>query len=175
MRSRARLPRTVSPVLRKLTETFGESTNLAVLEGFEAVYISRAAAPRLMSTGLEPGTRLPAHTVAAGRVMLSFFPDAALDRWLAGANLKAYTAQTATDKNVIKRDIIKMRAQGYGLSESQFEMGLRGIAVPLIDGSGIPVGALGVSMSSASLPAGVAIKRFVPLMQEAAQQLRDQL
>ena len=171
----ARLPRTVSPILQKLTETFGESTNLAVLEGFEAVYICRATAPKLMSTGLEPGTRLPAHTVAAGRVMLSFLPDAALDRWLAGANLKAYTAHTATDKNIIKRDIIKMRVQGYGLSENQFEMGLRGIAVPLIDGSGMPVGALGVSMSSASLPAGAAIKRFVPQMQEAAQQLRVQL
>ncbi len=171
----ARLPRTVAPVLQKLTEALGESTNLAVLEGFEAVYISRATAPRLMSTGLEPGTRLPAHTVAAGRVMLSFLADAALDRWLAGADLKAYTPQTVTDKNIIKRDIIKMRAQGYGLSESQFEMGLRGIAVPLIDGSGIPVGALGVSMSSAALPAGVAIKRFVPQMKEAAEQLRDQL
>ena len=171
----ARLPRTVSPVLRKLTDALGESTNLSVLEGFEAVYISRASAPKLMSTGLEPGTRLPAHTVAAGRVLLSFLEDAALDRWLAAANLRAYTPQTTVDKSVIKRDIVKMRAQGYGLSENQFEMGLRGIAVPLIDGSGVPVGALGVSMSSASLPASVAVKRFVPQMQEAAEQLRDQL
>ena len=52
---------------------------------------------------------------------------------------------------------------------------LRGIAVPLIDGSGLTVGAIGVSMSSAALPASVAVKRFVPAMQDAAEQLRDQL
>lgn len=171
----ARLPRTVGPVLQRLTDALGESTNLSVLEGFEAVYISRANAPKLLSTGLEPGTRLPAHTVAAGRVMLSFLPDATLDRWLAGVNLRSYTPQTTTDKTVIKRDIIKMRTQGYGISENQFEMGLRGIAVPLVDSAGITVGALGVSMSSASLSATVAVKRFVPTMQEAAEQLRDQL
>lgn len=171
----ARLPRTVSPVLQKLTAAFGESTNLSVLEGFEAVYISRATAPKLMSTGLEPGTRLPAQTVAAGRLLLSYLSDAALDRWLAGAELKAYTAQTTVDRTLLKKDIVKIRKQGYGLSESQFELGLRGIAVPLIDGSGLPVGALSVSMSSASLPAGVAVKRFVPAMREAAEQLRDQL
>jgi len=171
----ARLPRTVIPVLQKLTAAFGESTNLAVLEGYEAVYISRANAPKLLSTGLEPGTRLPAHTVAAGRLLLSFLSDSSLDHWLAGANLKAYTPQTTVDRSLIKKDIIKMRKQGYGLSESQFELGLRGIAVPLIDGSGLPVGAIGVSMSSATLPASVAVKRFVPAMQEAAEQLRDQL
>ena len=171
----ARLPRTVTPVLQKLTATFGESTNLSVLEGYEAVYISRVNAPKLLSTGLEPGTRLPAHTVAAGRLLLSFFSDAALDHWLDGVNLKAYTPQTTMDRSLIKKDIIKMRKQGYGMSESQFELGLRGIAVPLIDGSGLPVGAIGVSMSSATLPANVAIKRFVPAMQDAAEQLRDQL
>ncbi len=171
----ARLPRTVTPALQKLTAALGESTNLSVLEGHEAVYISRANAPKLLSTGLEPGTRLPAHTVAAGRLLLSFLSDLALDRWLEGANLKAYTPQTTVDPTVIKKDIIKMRKLGYGLSESQFELGLRGIAVPLIDGSGLPVGAIGVSMSSGTLPASVAVKRFVPAMQEAAAQLRDQL
>ncbi len=171
----ARLPRTVTPVLQKLTAALGESTNLSVLEGHEAVYISRANAPKLLSTGLEPGTRLPAHTVAAGRLLLSFLSDAALDRWLDAANMIAYTPQTTVERSLIKKDIIKMRKLGYGLSESQFELGLRGIAVPLIDGSGLPVGAIGVSMSSATLPAGVAVKRFVPAMQDAAEQLRDQL
>ena len=168
----ARLPRTVAPVLQKLTAALGESTNLAVLEGYETVYVSRANAAKLLSTGLEPGTRLPAQTVAAGRLLLSFLSDAALDRWLDGVNLTAYTAQTTLDRAVIKKDIIKIRKLGYGLSESQFELGLRGIAVPLLDGSGAPVGAIGVSMSSATLSASVAVKRFVPAMQEAADELR---
>jgi len=80
--SSARLPRTVLPFLQKLTETLGESTSLVALEDEDAVYITRASAAKLLSTTIEPGTRLPAHTTAAGRLLLSLKPDAELDRWV---------------------------------------------------------------------------------------------
>jgi IclR family transcriptional regulator, pca regulon regulatory protein len=171
----ARLPRTVLPALQALTGAFGESTNLCVLEGFEAVYISRVNAPRLLSTGIEPGTRLPAHTSAGGRLILSFLPEAALDQWLENATLKPYTPLTVTDKMVLKHEIIKMKKQGYGLVESQLEVGLRGLSVPLIDGQGNMVAALSVSMSIATSTQSSAIKRFLPAMREAAAQLRERL
>ena len=171
----SRLPRTVLPTLQKLTDTLGESTNMCVLEGFEAVYICRVNAAKLLSTGIEPGTRLPAHTLAGGRLILSFLPEPELDRWLSAARLVAYTPLTVIDKAQLKREILKMRKQGYGLTESQLEIGLRGVSVPLFDGSGRVVGALSVSMSTAAITPTAAIKRFVPAMREAAEQLREQL
>jgi IclR family transcriptional regulator, pca regulon regulatory protein len=171
----SRLPRTVLPVLQKLTEAIGESTNMCVLEGFEAVYICRVNAPKLLSTGIEPGTRLPAYTLAGGRLILSHLPELELDAWLRGVNLVRYTPLTVTDKAQLKRDIVKMRKQGYGLTESQLEVGLRGLSVPLLDGPGRIVGALSASMSTAAITASAAVKRFVPAMREAAEQLREQL
>ena len=171
----SRLPRTVLPTLQKLTETVGESTNVCVLEGFEAVYISRVNAAKLLSTGIEPGTRLPAHTLAGGRLILSFLPEPELDLWLKGVKLIAYTPLTVIDKTQLKREILKIRKQGYGLAESQLEVGLRGVSVPLLDGPGRVVGALSVSMSTAAVTPTAAIKRFVPAMREAAEQLREQL
>ena len=171
----SRLPRTVLPTLQKLTEAVGESTNVCVLEGFEAVYISRVNAAKLLSTGIEPGTRLPAHTLAGGRLILSFLPEPELDLWLKGVKLIAYTPLTVIDKSQLKREILKIRKQGYGLAESQLEVGLRGVSVPLLDGPGRVVGALSVSMSTAAVTPTAAIKRFVPAMREAAEQLREQL
>ena len=171
----SRLPRTVLPTLQKLTEAIGESTNMCVLEGFEAVYICRVNAAKLLSTGIEPGTRLPAHTLAGGRLILSFLPEQELDHWLASANLVAYTPLTLIDKSQLKREILKIRKQGYGLAESQLEMGLRGVSVPLLDGPGRVVGALSVSMSTAAITPSGAIKQFVPALRDAAEQLREQL
>ena len=173
--SSARLPRTVLPFLQKLTESLGESTSLAVLEDEDAVYVTRASAAKLLSTTIEPGTRLPAHTTAAGRILLSLMPDAELDNWLASATLKAYTPHTTTDKPGFKRELLKLRKSGYSATEGQYELGLRGIAVPLVDGSGMPVGALSVSMSIAAMSSAAAVRYFVPPLKAAAEQLRTQL
>ena len=148
---------------------------MCVLEGFKVVYIFRANAAKLLSTGIEPGTRLPAHTLAGGRLILSFLPEAELDIWLNEVKLIAYTPLTVIDKTQLKRDILKIRKQGYGLAESQLEIGLRGVSVPLLDGPGRVVGALSVSMSTAAVTPTAAIKLFVPAMRNAAEQLREQL
>ena len=173
--SSARLPRTVLPFLQKLTETLGESTSLAVLEDEDAVYITRASALKLLSTTIEPGTRLPAHTTAAGRILLSRMPDAALDRWLDAVTLKSYTPQTTTDKQTLRRELHKTRKQGYVVTEGQYELGLRGIAIPLVDGAGVTVGALSVSMSIAAMSPTAAVRYCVPSLRTAAEQLRTQL
>lgn len=173
--SSARLPGTVLPFLQKLTETLGESTSLVVLEGEDSVYVSRASAAKLLSTTIEPGTRLPAHTTAAGRLLLSLMPDAELDRWLESASLKSYTPLTVTDKPTLRRELIKLRKLGYAATEGQYELGLRGIAVPLVDGAGTAVGAISVSMSIAAMSAAAAVRHWVPPLRAAAEQLRTQL
>jgi IclR family transcriptional regulator, pca regulon regulatory protein len=171
----SRLPRTVLPALQKLTDAIGESTNLCALEGFEAVYLCRVNAAKLLFTGIEPGTRLPAHTLAGGRLLLGHLPEEAVDAWLKAVKLVAYTPLTVLDRNQLKRDILKTRKLGYGIAESQLEMGLRGISVPLRDGQGQVVAAISVSMSTAAITATAAVKRFVPPLQAAAERLREQL
>lgn len=171
----ARLPRTVLPALQRITESIGESTNLAVLEDRDAVYISRVSAPKLLSTLIEPGTRLPAHTSAAGRLLLSRLPEPTLDDWLERTPLQAYTDHTITDKGELKRELIKVRAQGYCLVEGQYELGLRGIAVPLVDGAGHTVGALSASMSVAAMSPSASMRRCLPPLQAAAEDLRAKL
>ncbi|TAG01940.1 MAG: winged helix-turn-helix transcriptional regulator [Burkholderiales bacterium] len=171
----SRLPQTVLPVLQKLTNTLGESTNLSVIEGNEAVYLCRAAAPKLVSTTLEPGTRIPIYAATAGRVLLSFLSDAALDATLAKLKIKAHCPSTETNLRVLKKAIVTIRRQGYGVTENQFEMGLRGVSVPLVDESGRAVAAISVSMSTAAMSAAQAVKLCIPALREAAASLRSQL
>lgn len=167
----ARLPRAIVPFLQRLTLQIHESTNYSVLDGDEVVYISRVNASRALSTGFDPGTRLPAHTSTAGRVLLSALADEALHAYLERVTLLAYTHLTVTDKGQLLRELLQIREQGFAVTESQYETGLRGISVPIKSRHGQLVGALSVSMLISSSSTAEACAKCVPALLATANTL----
>jgi len=164
----ARLPRAIVPFLQRLTTQLQESTNYSVLEGDDVVYVSRVNAPRVLTAGFDPGTRLPAYTSTAGRVLLSGLPEDALHAYLERVELVAYTHMTVIDKDVLLRELMAIREAGFGVTENQYEVGLRGISVPIKSRRGDLVGALSVSMSVGSCSRAEATGRCVPALQATA-------
>ncbi|KAF3996366.1 IclR family transcriptional regulator domain-containing protein [Glaciimonas immobilis] len=167
----ARLPRAIVPFLQRLTLQLQESTNYSVLEGDDVVYVSRVNAPRLLTTGFEPGTRLPAYTSTAGRVLLSAKPDVELRAYLERVELIAYTHLTVMDKEQLYKELIAIREDGFGITENQYEVGFRGISVPVKSRRGALIGALSVSMMISSCSRADAIARCVPALQATANTL----
>ena len=167
----ARLPRAVVPYLQRLTNQLQESTNYSVLDGDDVVYVSRVNAPRILLAGFDPGMRLPAYTSTAGRVLLSSLTDEALLAYLARITPIAYTHLTVTDKDQLFREIVAIREDGFGPTENQYEMGLRGISVPVKNRAGTVVGALSTSMATSNGSRKEAIARCVPAMQATANTL----
>jgi len=164
----ARLPRAIIPFLQRLTSQLQESSNYAVLDGDDVVYINRVNAQRVLSTGFDPGTRLPAHTSTAGRVLLAALPDTALQAYLHRVTLVAYTHQTVTDKDILLRELLAIREQGFAVTENQYETGLRGISVPIKTRHGKLVGAISVSMLISTCSKVEATAKCVPALQATA-------
>ncbi|MES3021735.1 MAG: IclR family transcriptional regulator C-terminal domain-containing protein [Pseudomonadota bacterium] len=167
----ARLPRAIVPFLQRLTQQLQESTNYSVRDGDEVVYVSRVNAPRVLTAGFDPGTRLPAYASTAGRVLLASLPDDQLRAYLERVELVAYTHMTQRDKDALLAELLAVRVDGYGVSENQYEMGLRGVSVPLKNKRGVLVGALSVSMTIASCSRAQAVERCVPALQSTANTL----
>lgn len=167
----ARLPRSIIPFLQRLTQQLQESTNFAVLDGDEVVYVSRVNTPRLLTTGFEPGTRLPAFTSTAGRVLLAALPDEVLKATLATMVFVPYTHLTVVNKDDLYQELLLVRQQGFAFTEGQFELGLRGISVPIKNRQGTIIGALSVSMSIASCSRHEAIAKCVPALESTASTL----
>src|SRR5476649_2384350 len=69
------LPRLVQPYLEQLSDATQESCSASVLDNGEIVYIARAAQRRVMSIGLNVGSRLPAYCTSMGRVLLAALPE----------------------------------------------------------------------------------------------------
>jgi p-hydroxybenzoate 3-monooxygenase len=78
----ARLPRIVQPELHKLAYALKEASSAGVLDGADVICIAATSAGRVVSSTLQPGTRVPAYCTANGRVLLSALPQqkSTLDR-----------------------------------------------------------------------------------------------
>jgi IclR family pca regulon transcriptional regulator len=170
-----RLVQTVQPTLDELSRRLGESTTLGVLDGDEVVYLAKARATRLVSTSIGVGTRLPVQCAAAGWAILSTFEPAAFDAWLAAHPLKRYTAHTVTGARAFRAAIRRAAIEGFVLLENQFEIGLRGISVPLRSSRGDVLGALSVTSTLASATTATARAACVPALKATAGALRSRL
>lgn len=167
----AHLPRAIVPFLQRLTLQLQESSNYSILDGDEVVYITRVNAPRAVAVGFDPGTRLPAHTSTAGRVLLSALPDEALHAYLERVTLVAYTHMTVIDKAQLLRELLEIREQGFGVTENQYEVGLRGISVAIKSRHGNLIGALSISMFISTCSKAQASAKCVPALQATANTL----
>ena len=163
----------IQQYLEDITAEIGESSSLGVLDGDEVIYVARSAAKhRLMAITLSVGTRLPAAHTSMGRVLLAQLPDAELDAYLERVVLERYTDKTVTDKDELRACVLKVRQQGYAVSDQELDSGLRSLAVPAFDGNGRLLGAINISTNAARIDLATLTERFLPLLQQKAQLIR---
>lgn len=169
------LPQIVQPLLDRLSDEIGESSSVSILDGAEIVYIARAAQRKVMSISLMPGTRLPAFCTSMGRVLLAALPEAEAEAILRAAPMPARTPHTLTEVAAVLQELARIRAQGYAVNDQEVEIGLRSIAVPLVNARGRVVAAINLGLAAASLPAEAIPDRFLPALRRAQAELRGMI
>jgi IclR family transcriptional regulator, pca regulon regulatory protein len=173
--SSASLPTLAQPLLERITEAVHESSSLSVLEGDEIVYIARSASKRIMSVGLSVGSRLPAFCTSMGRVLLAAMSEEHLSNYLKNAQFRALTPMTITDKRLLREIVVRIRTDGFAVTDEELELGLRSIAVPVRTRNGRVVAAMNIGVHAARVSAAEMIHRFLPILQEKAHALGEVL
>lgn len=175
----ARLPRTVQPTLTRLAVQTGLSCSVVVLDGPEVIIVARSATSeqpeRRLAHGLHLGSRLPAHATSTGRVLLASLDDEALEQWLRQHPLPRLTAHTVTSAQHLLSLLYGVRQQDYCLAREEHELGVHAIAVPLRNPLGHTLAALNVVCAPQRMPAEAMLRDLLPLLQEAARDLRPML
>jgi DNA-binding IclR family transcriptional regulator len=144
-----RLPELARPHLLRLASEVQETTNLAVLEGGEVVYLLSESADRLLTSQVTVGMRLPAHCTALGKCLLAQLPE---DIARAALGREPYTQRTQRTLITWRRlaaNLAHTRETGFAFSDEEYEVGLISIAVAVnwLDGPG--TGAINVSLPAA--------------------------
>lgn len=125
-----------------LHHVVGHSTQLAILDGDEVLFVERLTAPGAVVNFTQVGGRIPLHASSSGLVLLAHAPDEVRDRVLCGP-LPAFTAHTITDPRVLRAALADVRRRGVALCAGHIHVDATGIAVP-IRASGQVVAALGL-------------------------------
>lgn len=158
------LPEIVQPWLDQLTEQIGQSCSVAILDGTEIVYLARAAQRRVMSIGLMPGSRLPAHSTSMGRILLGAQPIEKARSIVEASDLSPRSSYSLTDPDEIMERLELVRELGYAVVDQEVEIGLRSIAVPVLNVRGAVVAALNTGMAATHRDAEEMIEAYLPAL-----------
>lgn len=165
------LPRLVQPFLEQLSIDTGESCSCSLLDGSEIVYVARASPRRVMSIGLALGSRLPAYCASMGRVLLAALPPAEARARIEACPLRALTPRTLTDPAALLAEVAETARRGYCVVDEELEIGLRSIAIPLVDRGGRTVAAINVGVQASHVPAPDMPARFLPRLRATQRDL----
>jgi IclR family pca regulon transcriptional regulator len=171
----ARLPRVIQPTLNRLAALTSESFSAVVLDQDEVVIIARSGSTRVLAYGLHLGARLPAHATSTGRVLLASKSRTEFAAWLKGRELPRLTMHTVTDARRFKALVDDVRTKDYCVASEEHELGVHAVAVPLRNMQGRTVAALNVVAAPGRLDAKSLQKSLLPLLWEAARELRPLL
>ncbi|RWR28333.1 IclR family transcriptional regulator [Sinirhodobacter populi] len=166
------LAQVVQPWLDQLSERIGQSTSVAILDDTEIVYLARAAQRRVMSIGLMPGSRLPAHSTSLGRVLLAALPEQEARAIVERSDLTPRTALSLTHPDDIMDRIRLARVEGHALIDQEVEIGLRSIAVPLYSTAGRVVAALNTGVAAVQAAPGELETLYLPALLKVQDGLR---
>lgn len=158
-------------LLATLAKKTGESCNLGVMAGNHVVYVDRVESQWPLGLRFEPGSRVPLHCTAIGKLLLSQLPEEVIEAHLANGPLARYTATTITDPRRLKGELRRTRRQGYSVDNEEFMSGVVCIAVP-VQGPRDGQVCAGLAISAAQARHTLAgVKRFLPDLHTAAGKL----
>jgi DNA-binding IclR family transcriptional regulator len=161
-------------LLQRLSEKLGETVNLGVLSGREVMYLERVEASWPLRMDFKPGSRVPIHCTANGKLLLAFAPRGRRERLLASISLERFTPNTPTDRALLRRELLEIRRRGYSEDNEEFLAGVCCLAVPVTNARGRTVAGLAVSAPSARFPLERA-RSHLPDLEACAEQLSAHL
>lgn len=163
------------PYLKQVTEQTGESSSLAVLDKDDVVFLARSSARRILTPGIQIGTRLPACYTSLGRVLLAFKEELEREQFLSGLTLEPRTRFSMTSRSALRKELVKVRDQGYALVDQEMEEGLRSLAIPVRDPNNQVVAAVNISTNAATVSIETIVKKFLPVLKKAAGEIQATL
>jgi DNA-binding IclR family transcriptional regulator len=157
-------------VLKRLAGELGETVNLTMLEGSDVVYLDRVETAWPLRMTLQPGTHVPLHCSASGKLLLALLPPARRRRIVAELKLERYTDNTIVDARRLDGELAAIRRTGFATDDEEYLAGLVCVAVPVTSTGGRVVAGVAVHAPVARMSLAQALAH-VPALERAAAAL----
>jgi IclR family acetate operon transcriptional repressor len=159
-------------ILQQLAASIGETCNLTLLDGFEVVYLDRVESAWPLRVALQPGSRVPLHCTASGKLLLALLPAARRRRIVAALALTRYTDNTIVDARRLDAELTRVRRERLAVDNEEYLAGLVCVAVPVTSARGRVAACVAVQAPAARMPLPAALAH-VPALRRAAAALAE--
>ncbi len=162
------------PFLERLCRETGETANVVALDGREALYLDKAESPQNLRIFSRIGHRAPLYCTAVGKVLLAHRPWPEGKALIGRGPLKALTRHTNTSLDALRRELERVRTEGFAVDLEECEEGACCLAVPVLNAQDCIEAALSVSGPSVRMTPK-RLRALVPLMRSLGGELSARL
>ena len=134
-----------------LAAEVGETVNIVILSGHDALYVDQVAGPSALQLHNWVGQRIPLHATPNGKVLLAHAGGAFVEDLLSRP-LARFTDRTVTDPERLRAELGLVMERGYAVAVDELEVGLSAVAAPLVGAAGAVVASISVSGPTFRLP-----------------------
>ena len=135
---------TALPFMRELMNQTGESVIMCGLRGDEGVCLEKVDGHHALRVTHERGATFPLHAGSSGKVLLAYLGPEEQDRVIR-RGLAVFSDTTITDPRELKKELKKIKLQGYAESDGEVIQGSYGVGAPIFYRGGNAVAALSIS------------------------------
>lgn len=154
----------------KLRDEIGETVYLQVpMINFQIVNIERVDSLQPVLATIELGAANHFALTAGGLAILAHLPDSVVDEALS-QDIPRLTDEAVVDPQAIRDYLPQVKSQGYAVSRGQLRPGVRSIGAAVVNASGSPIAAIGVSF-----PRERFLEEMVPRWGAAARAAADEI
>jgi IclR family acetate operon transcriptional repressor len=161
----------VAPLVRSVRTQLNETTGFFVPRGHAVEAVVSEIGNQALRYTLDVGQQAPMHAFAAGKALLATFAPAALDRYFAESERRAFTPNTIIAEGAMRAELDAIRATGIARTREEHTPGIIGIGRAATLGGAV-VGAFSVALPLARFDAD-AERRIVALLTRATELLAE--
>lgn len=161
------LVRAVHPYLERVARETGETTHLCVPQGTRHItFVDKVTGSATIHMGSAVGVTMDAHVTSAGKVFLAWSAPETIDEYLETGRLEQVTPKAITSPDEFRKELGRIREQGWAQSDEECEIGLTTYACPL-NVDGVMLGAVTIAGPSERMRANR--ERYLSALSAAAR------
>jgi IclR family pca regulon transcriptional regulator len=173
--AKARVSDVIDPVLREAVEEIRDSCILAIRDGNESVTIACVDSSNFGAVSVNVGLRIPLHVSTPGRIYLASLPINEQAGYLSSVKLLRYTANTITNKALLREELIRIGKHGYAIGREEWELGVYALAVPVLDRAGRTIASVGCVGNVARIATGRALDQRIAALRRVSERIAEVL
>lgn len=158
--------------LSRLVLKLGETCNITALDGARVLYLDRVESESPLRANLQPGSHIPLHCTASGKLFLAYLPKARRERLITQVHFERLTQRTIVDRQELEDELDRIRKQGYAIDSEEYVVGLTCVAVPVRSREKKVIAAVAVQAPAIRLPHHRAAATL-PALRSAAEEVAE--